>query len=62
MTRQELIDYTYIRGYLIVESDFRCIGRAFSTENDRRFETIGAFWDGMPAKYREFKKFRRRET
>ena len=30
---------------------FRGIGRTFSTENDRQFETIGAFWDELAAKY-----------
>ncbi len=27
------------------------IGRTFSTENGRQYETIGAFWDEMAAKY-----------
>ena len=30
---------------------FRGIGRTFSTENDCQFETIGAFWDELAAKY-----------
>ena len=30
---------------------FRGIGRTFSTENDQQYETIGAFWDEMAAKY-----------
>ena len=30
---------------------FKGIGRMFSTENDRQFETIGAFWDELAAKY-----------
>ena len=30
---------------------FRGIGRTFSTENDRQYETIGAFWDELAAKY-----------
>ena len=30
---------------------FKGIGRTFSTENDRQFETIGAFWDELAAKY-----------
>ena len=27
------------------------IGRTFSTENDQQYETIGAFWDELAAKY-----------
>ena len=30
---------------------FKGIGRTFSTENDRQFETIGEFWDELAAKY-----------
>ena len=30
---------------------FEGIGRTFSTENDHQFETIGAFWDELAAKY-----------
>ena len=30
---------------------FKGIGRTFSTENDHQFETIGAFWDELAAKY-----------
>ena len=30
---------------------FKGIGRTFSTENGRQFETIGAFWDGLAAKH-----------
>ena len=30
---------------------FKGIGRIFSTENDRQFETIGAFWDELAAQY-----------
>ena len=30
---------------------FKGIGRTFSTENDQQYETIGAFWDGLAAKY-----------
>ena len=30
---------------------FRGIGRTFSTENDRQYETIGAFWDELAAKH-----------
>lgn len=30
---------------------FKGIGRTFSTENDCQFETIGAFWDELAAKY-----------
>ncbi len=30
---------------------FRGIGRTFSTVNERQYETIGAFWDEMEAKY-----------
>lgn len=30
---------------------FEGIGRTFSTENDRQYETIGAFWDELAAKY-----------
>ena len=30
---------------------FRGISRTFSTENDRQYETIGAFWDELAAKY-----------
>ena len=30
---------------------FKGIGRLFSTEDDRQFETIGAFWDELAAKY-----------
>ena len=30
---------------------FKGIGRTFSTESDRQFETIGAFWDELAAKY-----------
>ena len=30
---------------------FTGIGRTFSTENDRQYETIGAFWDELVAKY-----------
>ena len=30
---------------------FRGIGRTFSTENDQQYETIGAFWDELAAKY-----------
>ena len=30
---------------------FTGIGRTFSTENDHQFETIGAFWDELAAKY-----------
>ena len=30
---------------------FKGIGRSFSTENDRQYETIGAFWDDLSAKY-----------
>ena len=33
---------------------FKGIGRTFSTENDRQYETIGAFWDEMAAKYGRF--------
>ena len=27
------------------------IGRTFSTEKDQQYETIGAFWDELAAKY-----------
>ena len=30
---------------------FKGIGRTFSTENNRQYETIGAFWDELAAKY-----------
>ena len=30
---------------------FKGIGRTFSTENNCQFETIGAFWDELAAKY-----------
>ena len=30
---------------------FTGIGRTFSTENDRHYEPIGAFWDELAAKY-----------
>ena len=30
---------------------FKGIGKTFSTENDRQFETIGVFWDEFAAKY-----------
>ena len=30
---------------------FKGIGRIFSTENDQQYETIGAFWDELAAKY-----------
>lgn len=30
---------------------FKGIGRTFSTENNRQFVTIGAFWDELAAKY-----------
>ena len=30
---------------------FKGIGRPFSTENDQQYETIGAFWDELAAKY-----------
>jgi predicted transcriptional regulator YdeE len=30
---------------------FKGIGRTFSTENDQQYETIGAFWDELAAKY-----------
>ena len=30
---------------------FKGIGRTFSTENDQQYETIGAFWDELVAKY-----------
>ncbi len=30
---------------------FKGIGRTFSTENERQYETIGAFWDELSAKY-----------
>ena len=30
---------------------FKGIGRSFSTENDRQYETIGAFWDELSAEY-----------
>ena len=30
---------------------FEGIGRTFSTENDRQYQTIGAFWDELSAKY-----------
>lgn len=30
---------------------FEGIGRTFSTVNDRQYETIGAFWDELSAKY-----------
>ena len=30
---------------------FMGIGRTFSTESDHQFETIGAFWDELAAKY-----------
>ena len=30
---------------------FKGIGRLFSTEDDRQFETIGAFWDELAVKY-----------
>ncbi len=30
---------------------FKGIGRTFSTENDRQYETIGAFWDELAAKH-----------
>ena len=30
---------------------FRGIGRTFSTEKDQQYETIGAFWDELAAKY-----------
>ena len=30
---------------------FEGIGRTFSTENDRQYQTIGAFWDELSARY-----------
>ena len=30
---------------------FEGIGRTFSTENEEQYQTIGAFWDEMTAKY-----------
>lgn len=30
---------------------FTGIGRVFSTENEAQYETIGAFWDALAAKY-----------
>ena len=30
---------------------FKGIGRSFSTENRQQYETIGAFWDELSAKY-----------
>ena len=30
---------------------FKGIGRTFSTENDQQYESIGAFWDELAAKY-----------
>ena len=30
---------------------FLGVGRVFSTENDGQYETIGAFWDEMAARY-----------
>ncbi len=30
---------------------FKGLGRTLSTENDHQFETIGAFWDELAAKY-----------
>ena len=30
---------------------FKGIGRTFSTENDGQYETIGAFWDELAARY-----------
>ena len=30
---------------------FTGISRTFSTENEKQYETIGAFWDGMSEKY-----------
>ena len=30
---------------------FEGIGRTFSTENEQQYETIGAFWDDLSAKY-----------
>ena len=30
---------------------FEGIGRTFSTVNDRQYQTIGAFWDELSAKY-----------
>ena len=30
---------------------FEGIGRTFSTENDQQYQTIGAFWDALSAKY-----------
>ncbi len=30
---------------------FKGIGRTFSTENRQQYETIGAFWDELSAKY-----------
>ncbi len=30
---------------------FKGSGRTFSTENDQQYETIGAFWDELAAKY-----------
>ena len=30
---------------------FRGIGRTFSTENERQYGTIGAFWDELAARY-----------
>lgn len=30
---------------------FRGIGRTFSTENECQYETIGAFWDELSARY-----------
>ena len=30
---------------------FEGIGRTFSTEKDRQYQTIGAFWDELSAKY-----------
>ena len=30
---------------------FKGIGRTFSTENDRQFKTIGAFWDELAVKF-----------
>lgn len=30
---------------------FRGVGRTFSTENGRQYETIGAFWDDLSVRY-----------
>lgn len=30
---------------------FRGIGKTFSTEGERQYETIGAFWDALSARY-----------